>query len=104
MSKKPETKFSNRVKEDLERLPNTWVEKIQQVAIRGTPDFILCVNGTFIGLELKKDKHAPMSGLQKHKLANIADAGGIPLLAYPENWEEIYTFLAVIAHQKKGMK
>lgn len=93
MPRKSETKFKEKIKPLLEKLPNTWVEKIQQVSIRGTPDFILCVNGKFIALELKKDKYEKADPLQEYKLNKIIDSGGIGIVVCPENWEEIYKFL-----------
>lgn len=87
MAKKPETKFKEKVARALKDLPNTWFVKIQQVAIRGIPDFLICINGQFIGIELKKDKEAARNPLQEWTLEAICNAGGFSYLVYPENWE-----------------
>ena len=97
MSKKPETLFKERIRPKLESLPNTWVEKIQQKCIRGTPDFLCCISGVFVALELKVD--APIEPLQKHKLEKIAMCGGIAIVVTPENWDETYQFLRQIANE-----
>lgn len=99
MAVKPETLFKNRIRPHLERLPNTWIAKIQQVVIRGTPDFLCCVNGLFVALELKatpKDKQDPLQ-LWTHQ--KILDARGISLVVYPGNWLEVYKFLESIARR-----
>ena len=96
VAQKPETLFKQRVQKDLDKLENTWHCKIDQRALRGIPDMILCTNGLFIGIELKKDMRsatskAPGNKLQKWCREVIRKNGkGIAFIAFPENWEEIY--------------
>lgn len=97
MAKKPETLFKERIRPRLKALPNSWWEKIQQVTIRGTPDILGCVSGVFVALELKMDEKAPIEPLQIHKLKRIEKAGGIALVVYPENWDEVYMQLQLLA-------
>lgn len=101
MAQKPETLFSKRIKPLLEALPNTWVERVQQVSIRGTPDWILCVRGHFVALELKKDDETMPDALQIHKLNKIQRASGLAFVVSPENWEAIYKILIDIATGKR---
>lgn len=54
----------------------------------GVPDILACVNGTFVGIEVKASTGKP-SALQLINLRNIDNSGGIALLAYPEDFEEI---------------
>jgi hypothetical protein len=98
MSQKPETKFRARVDRDLKKLPNSWWESLQQKTIIGSPDKIGCVNGWFIGLELKASASSRVGELQQHKLTKITEAGGFGLLAFPENWEKTFQFLEQLAH------
>ena len=65
--------------------------------ILGTPDFLLCVGGIFVALELKKDAKSPLSALQELNLKRIEQCGGISLVAYPENWDDIYDYLRNLA-------
>jgi hypothetical protein len=81
-----ETRFKTRVIDFLKSLPDCWFTKIQQVAIRGTPDIICCLNGYFIALELKSSLTADISALQSHNLKEITRAGGISLVCCPETW------------------
>lgn len=86
---KPETKFRNsQVIPFLRSLKNTHRFAVQQVSINGTPDFLLCSNGVFIALELKS-KGGKTSALQQYHLEEVTRCGGVSLVAYPENWNEI---------------
>lgn len=80
----------------LEALPNSWVEKIQQVSIRGTPDFLMCLSGVFVAIELKVGD-GKLDKLQDYKLQQIAACGGIAMVLTPENLDEMYSFLEQIA-------
>jgi hypothetical protein len=89
VAKKPETKFRhNQVLPFLRTLKNTWYEPIQQVAVIGSPDFILCIYGLFVALELKSDV-GKVSPLQRHKLKMVEKAQGIAIVACPRNWEQV---------------
>lgn len=61
---------------------------IQQSSIRGTPDFLLCCNGVFVGLELKATKGV-VSKLQRYLGQKITDAQGVYLVASPTNWKKV---------------
>ena len=97
MPQKPETRFKLRVASDLKKLPRTWFVKIQQVAIRGIPDFLLCINGRFVALELKAHPQAHVSPLQDWTLKEIARTGGIALITFPSNWSDTYLLLQEVA-------
>ena len=86
---KAETKFrTSKVIPFLKTLPNTWFEPIQQVAINGSPDFVLGCAGKLVLLELKAD-NGKLSELQKFKLQDAMAKGSIALVASPKNWEWI---------------
>ena len=87
--KKEETKFrENKVTPFLKTLRNTAFFPIQQLAIRGDADFHLCVHGTFVALELKSRGEVARP-LQEHKHDRVRRAGGVALVASPDNWEEV---------------
>lgn len=89
MARKPETVFrAGKVIPFLKTLKNTASFPIQQISIRGTTDFILCCHGIFVGLELKDDLGS-LSSLQEYNLKQIEKCGGIAMVAYPKNWDEI---------------
>lgn len=90
MATKPETQFRKKVRRDLEALSKAydgklWFEPIQQKAIKGSPDFILCAGGQFIGLELKAED-GKVSKIQESKMKGILEANGLALVADPKNW------------------
>lgn len=103
MAQKPETIFKARVRRDLKKLPMCWFAKIQQVTINGTPDFLMCVNGVFVALELKATFNDKTTALQDFNLQKIGDCGGFGIVTHPENWKTVYKFLYVLAtegHEK----
>jgi hypothetical protein len=92
--KNPETKFKEKVIKDLRTLKPIWFSKIQQVAIRGIPDILLCIRGNFIAIELKVD--AELTELQHYNLVNIQKAGGWSYDVTPKNWKQIFQKLKEI--------
>lgn len=58
----------------------------------GTPDILACVNGYFLGIEVKAPDGKPTE-LQLQKLKDIRRAGGFGYVAYPSGW---YRLKAVI--------
>jgi hypothetical protein len=97
LAKKKETLFKERIAPHLERLPNTWFVKIQQRAIRGTPDILLCVNGIFVALELKKSDKEKRDLLQDHNLDKINKSGGLGIKTTPGNWLAVLEALTILS-------
>lgn len=93
---KPETRFKLRVHKDLKTLRNKWIHKTQEVSKIGIPDFLLCINGNFVAIELKKDDTEKPSKLQEYNLSQIALASGTSFVACPENWDVIFHELRVL--------
>lgn len=100
MSKKPETLFKEKIAPLLKALPRSWWLKTQLVAIRGIPDYLGCVNGHFVALELKKSARDNPDALQGWVLEKITQAGGLALKCDPENFEQIYAVLIQMATAK----
>lgn len=100
MAKQPETLFKERVLSDLRTIPNAYAVKIQQVAIRGTLDVIICVGGKFVALELKRSKRQRADPRQAYEIEKINTAGGSALVVHPENWPEVLGWLRTLAHAK----
>lgn len=93
MAKKPETLFVEKIKSDLDDLQKksgyVWFQKIQQVAVRGTPDLLLCINGKFFALEAKKDDLEKPDPLQNYNIEKIKAAGGKAFVVTPSTWPGI---------------
>ena len=78
----PEKKVENKIKGYLDNL-GAYHVKIHGSAYMpaGTPDILACVNGRFIGIEVKKPTGGDVSELQKFKIKEIQNAGGIAFVA-----------------------
>lgn len=90
-----EKNFQKKVLLLLRKIPNSYFFKKEAVALRGIPDIIGCVNGTFVALELKKSEkeaNTKRKGhtLQKHNINLIREANGLGFVVYPENLDEIF--------------
>lgn len=58
--------------------------------MRGIPDYLVCVNGRFVALELKRSHKEKMRGtLQENTLDRIHRAGGYCAFVWPDNWDSI---------------
>jgi hypothetical protein len=96
MAKQPETRFKEIVLRNLRALPNLWVAKIQQVAKRGTPDLLCCIDGHFVAIELKRAGTEEPDPLQEGTLNRFLNQGGLllfairrtglPYLSFSKNW------------------
>ena len=101
MAKKEETLFKERITPKLKSLTNVWYFKSSERSIRGIPDIIMCLNGQFIAMELKKSASATTSKLQDYNLLRIRQCGGRAFLVYPENFDRIFIQLEQIS--KEGL-
>lgn len=82
-----ESQFQNKVLNRLRDIPDLWVTKVQQVAIRAIPDLLICYKGRFFAWELKRTgKDATVH--QQYNLDKINEAGGIARVVTPANFEE----------------
>jgi len=97
VAKKPETIFAEQVDKDLKAAfgSGVWLENIQQVGKRGTPDRLICLGGKFIALELKVDG-GTSAMLQLIKLKEIVAAGGRGFIVYPHTWHAVLKELTTI--------
>ena len=64
----------------------------------GIPDIIACINGYFIGIELKAETGRP-SELQLWNIEKIRDAHGIAMVLYPHQFA---MFKDMVRELKKG--
>lgn len=104
MGKKAETLFKEKVTRDLKDHPNIWFVKTQEVGRRGIPDILLCVNGIFVALELKKDEESKTSALQEWNLKSIANCNGIAMVCTPLNWKNSFDLIKELATDKNQTK
>ena len=54
------------------------------------PDYLCCIRGNFVALELKRSENEKMEGtLQEYNLVRISKAGGYAIFVYPENFDRV---------------
>lgn len=85
-----EKTFENKIKKLLKD-EGCWFIKYWGGGIytqEGVPDIIACVNGNFVAIEVKAS-NGTASDLQKYNIEKIKEAGGIALIAYPEDYEDL---------------
>ena len=101
MRQKEETNFRrDKVTPFLKSLKKTAYFPIQQLAILGDADFILCSAGHFIWLELKRDGDEPRP-LQKYKAFWVEQCHGTVIIACPSNWAKVQKQILRIDGKKK---
>jgi hypothetical protein len=64
-------------------LPEVWVLKVVGSATQasGVPDILMCVNGHFVAVELKRpDGKGRVSDIQKAQIERIQRAGGVAVV------------------------
>lgn len=86
-----EKTFENKIKKYLKGKGAYYVKYHGNAySTNGTPDILACVNGYFLGIEVKAQngKFDP-EGLQAVKLRDIRNAGGFSYVVYPSGWERL---------------
>ena len=92
-----EKNFENRVKKYLKD-QGAWFVKYWGGAAftkAGVPDILACVEGHFVGLELKASK-GKATEIQLHTLKEIDKAGGIAILLYPQDFDSFKEMVSIM--------
>ena len=66
----------------------------------GVPDFLVCHQGTFVGIEAKAGK-GKTTALQENNLKRIRDAGGVAVVVNEANIEQLPVMLGDLMKEKK---
>jgi Holliday junction resolvase len=83
----PETKFKNQVKKFLDENNIYHIPYFPTIYTpKGVPDILACVNGKFIGVEVKAENGKP-SKLQERHQQLIQKSGGLCYILYPIEFE-----------------
>lgn len=84
-----EKSYENKIKKFIESVGGWWVKFHGNAFTRdGVPDLLCCVNGKFLAIEVKGDGGEP-SELQLHEIEEIKKAGGVALVSYQDDFEEL---------------
>ena len=89
-----EKTFENKIKKFLEE-NDAWFVKFfaNSYTKSGIPDILACVNGYFVGIEVKAQNGKP-SELQLYHVDQIRKAGGFAFVVYPSGFEQLKQFIA----------
>lgn len=82
----------------LRAIPNSFWFVKEAKSLRGLPDIIGCINGSFIALECKRNESEARHNtgrivLQRKILHDIERVKGFSFFVYPENEEEVLDYL-----------
>lgn len=94
-----EKNFENKVKKFIES-EGGWQVKFFANAFTksGIPDILSCVNGYFVGIEVKAQNGHP-SELQLYNCKKIREAGGFAFVLYPSGYEQFKKFVKDLKHE-----
>lgn len=88
-----EKRFENKIKKFLKDRGHWYVKFFANSYTRaGVPDLLACVNGQFVGIEIKAQNGKP-SELQIHAVEEIRKADGYAFIIYPSAWEAFKNFI-----------
>lgn len=89
----PEKRFETKVKKLIED-EGGWQVKFfaNSYTKNGIPDILACINGYFVGVEVKAQNGHP-SALQLHHCSEIRKAGGFAFVLYPSGFEDFKQFI-----------
>jgi hypothetical protein len=92
----PESKVKKKVKEVLKNLGAYYVMPVTSgYGNSGAPDFLVCYQGKFIGLECKAGK-GRVTALQQRNLDQIDLAGGWSFVINEENVEQLNNLVNLV--------
>lgn len=91
--------FQMRVEQYLDYM-EVWYVKIWGNGIQrsGIPDLLLCCNGQFIGVELKKCG-GKASKLQSYEIGKIRDSGGYAMVVSPDEFNQFCKFIKQLKNE-----
>ena len=95
-----EKTFENKVKKFLESEGAHFVKFFANSYTKsGVPDILACVNGYFVGVEVKSQQGKP-SELQIYNVNKIREAGGFAMVLYPSAFQKFKDFVKDLKQEK----
>ena len=84
-----EKNFENKIKQYLKDHNCYFVKYFaNRMTKTGVPDILACVNGCFVGIEVKSSQGKP-SELQIYNVKKIIESGGFAVIVSPEQFGEL---------------
>ena len=84
-----EKSFETKIKDYL-KSNGCWYVKYfaNRMTKSGIPDILACINGYFVAIEVKATNGKPTE-LQKWNIKEIRKSGGISVIVYPEQFDDL---------------
>jgi len=97
MANTPEAKVKSKIKKMLNAY-NCYVTMPIGTGFgcAGVPDYLVCINGHFLGIEAKAGKNKP-TALQDQHMYNIRRFGGYTIVVNEDNFDELEKLLKDIS-------
>lgn len=97
-----EKQFENKIKKFLKDRGHYFIKYWGggQFTKSGVPDILACVNGYFLGIEVK-GPHGKPSDLQLYNIRKIKEAGGFGIILYPNQWEDFKELIVKLEEEKQ---
>ena len=97
-----EKNFENKIKQYLKDQNCYFVKYFANRMTKvGVPDILACVDGYFVGIEVKSSTGKP-SELQIHNVKKIGDCGGYAVIVSPEQWDDFEKMIVAILQGDLG--
>ena len=88
-----EKNFENKIKKYLKERDCYYVKYFANRMTKvGVPDILACVNGYFVGIEVKAE-NGVASDLQIYNIDQIKRAGGIAVIVRPSEWDQLKSLI-----------
>lgn len=88
-----EKTFENKIKRMLKENGAYFVKFFANSYTKsGVPDILACVNGYFVGIEVKAENGHP-SDLQLYNVQKIRESGGFAFIVYPSGYDDLTKFI-----------
>lgn len=102
MGMTPEAKVKKAVRQVLDGLGAYYVMPVTGgYGKQGAPDFLVCLNGKFIGIETKAGK-GRLTALQEMNLKQIIEAGGVSLVIREDDVKYLPSLLTGECYEKEA--
>ena len=95
----PEKTFETKIKSFLDE-QGAWYVKFfaNRMTKEGIPDILACINGYFVGIEVKAQNGKP-SDLQLYHCEKIRKSGGFAFVLYPTGFDDFKKFVEGLKHE-----
>jgi len=70
----------------------------------GMPDFLLCINGSWVTIEAKRDSKAKITPKQQVRMKQLRQAGALTLLVHADNMGDFQSYISELYIRRNGLQ